>query len=129
MHTILVVDDDPALCDVIQLHLKDSGYEVLCASEAGPARKIIAAGGFDLLLTDLLMPDQDGIELIRAVRKNQPGLPFVAMTGGGILSAEMYLNMAKVFHVDGVLRKPFGMDELTALVRRLLEWAQPKAGS
>ena len=129
VHTILVVDDDPALCEVIELHLKDSGFGVLCATGVGAAAKIIASHQFDLLLTDLLMPDQDGLELIRALRKDRPTLPIVAMTGGGLLSADVYLNIAKVFRVDGVLRKPFSMDELTSLVRRLVEGAQVKGGS
>ena len=129
MHTILVVDDDPALCEVIELHLKDSGFGVLCASGVGAAAKIIASHSFDLLLTDLLMPDQDGLELIRALRRDRPTLPIVAMTGGGLLSAEVYLNIAKVFRVDGVLRKPFSMDELISLIRRLVKETQPAAGS
>ena len=129
MHTILVVDDDPALCEVIELHLKDSGFGVLCASGVAAAAKIIASHAFDLLLTDLLMPDQDGLELIRALRRDRPELPIVAMTGGGLLSAEVYLNIAKVFRVDGVLRKPFSMDELISLIRRLVKETQPAAGS
>ena len=120
VYTILVVDDDPALCEVIELHLKYSGFGVLCACGVGAAAKIIASHQFDLLLTDLLMPDQDGLELIRTLRKDRQALPIVVMTGGGLLSAEVYLNIAKGLRVDGVLRKPFNMDELISLVQRLV---------
>ena len=127
MHTILVVDDDPAIRHVIRLHLEEAGCEVLCAAGGDEAARLIASRRFDLLLTDLLMPDRDGLELIRGLRKTHPKLPIVAMTGGGLLSADMYLDIARGLHVDGVLGKPFGKDELCTLVRGLLELAQPRS--
>jgi CheY-like chemotaxis protein len=111
------------------MHLEDAGYEVICAAGGGEAAKIINSRRFDLMLTDLLMPDRDGVEVIRGLRKDFPKLPIVAMTGGGLLSAEMYLNIAKGLHVDGVLSKPFSMESLTSLVQRLIEGKSPQANS
>ncbi|MES2696217.1 MAG: response regulator, partial [Verrucomicrobiota bacterium] len=76
------------------------------------AARALASGQIDLVLTDLLMPDRDGLEVITALRVNQPTLPVVAMSGGGELPATLYLKLARQLGAKAILEKPFTNEQL-----------------
>jgi CheY-like chemotaxis protein len=112
IHSILVVDDDPATCKMIGRLLEPAGYSVASAGGAREAMQALDQQEFDLVLTDLIMPEGDGFELISAMQRDQSGTRVIAMSGGGRVGADTYLTMARGFHVDGLLRKPFTRDQL-----------------
>ena len=85
---ILLVDDDEAVRSVLRRSLVKAGYEVHEAGEGGAALKLLASAPADLIITDLVMPEMEGIEFIMALRKTHPKLPVIAMSGGGKVGAE-----------------------------------------
>jgi CheY-like chemotaxis protein len=116
---ILVIDDDSDVLEVIGKILKLAGHsvELLDGGAAGLAR--LKATTFDVLLTDVLMPDTDGIEVIKNLRRSDPNLWVVAMSGGSKrLPANVVLKMTEAFGADRVLMKPFQRADLLAAIAR-----------
>ncbi|MCB1886077.1 MAG: response regulator [Rhodocyclaceae bacterium] len=119
MTRILLVDDDELVRYALAKALRRAGHEVLEAAsgEGVPAR--VEAESIEILITDLVMPDQEGIGLIRELRAVSATLPIIAISGGGRVSGEQYLRMAARLGADATLAKPFDHKELLALVARL----------
>jgi CheY-like chemotaxis protein len=117
IHSILVVDDETNVLEATRQLLESLGYTVSAAAGGRQALRILNQKTADLVITDLLMPEMDGFELITALHEKHPGIPIVAMSGGGNLSAEIYLKIAKGFRVDWLLKKPFARDELLTAVK------------
>jgi len=111
--TILVVDDDPGVRDVIRSMLESAGYAVRVAANGKEAMKILRDDGIDLILTDLVMPEQEGIETIKALRREYPDLKVIAMSGafGGD-----YLRIAAYLGAHGTLAKPIQMEALLKII-------------
>lgn len=126
-HTILVIDDDVDVRSSIATMLETGGYSVIKAGNGVEAERAIERGNVELVLTDLLMPDKDGIEVINDLRKSRPGLPIVAMSGGGHLPRAQYLAMARRLGAKDVLEKPFTFDQLTMTVERQLRDAAARS--
>jgi DNA-binding response OmpR family regulator len=116
-HSILVVDDDPGVLEAIRQSLEPSGYAVFVAADGKEAIRFLSRETVDLVITDVLMPDMDGFELIKVLHRDYPAVRVVAMTGGGQLSADTYLRMAQGFRVDWLLKKPFARDELLMAIK------------
>ncbi|HEX6896661.1 MAG TPA: PAS domain S-box protein [Bryobacteraceae bacterium] len=114
---ILIVDDDAQVRTFLSALLEADGYTVMTASNGKEAQACCRQSGFDLVITDLVMPDQEGLEMIHAVRKNWPHLPIVAISGafGGA-----YLDLAKKLGAAAALRKPFEPGSILREVHRLL---------
>ncbi|MGD1030922.1 MAG: response regulator [Opitutaceae bacterium] len=117
--SILVVEDNAGVRNTTRLLLEASGYAVSVASGGVEAIRMLRRGPVDLVITDLLMPDMDGIELINALHKDFAGIRVVAMSGGGVLDAEFYLTMAKRLRADSLLKKPFTRDELLMAIEAI----------
>ncbi len=117
---ILVVDDDEAVRSVIRRSLERAGYGVREAGEGGAALKLLASAPADLVITDLVMPDMEGIALILSLRKSHPKLPVIAMSGGGRMRPEGYLDIARNCGAARILAKPFDVEDLIAMVQQLL---------
>ncbi|MBC7369069.1 MAG: response regulator [Undibacterium sp.] len=115
---ILVVDDEEELRDLIRHVLERAGYSVACAANGLEASLLIARCQFDVVVTDMLMPDRDGLELITEIKAKHPALKIVAMSGGGQIGSDQYLSMAKGFGAHVLLRKPFAYQALLAAVDR-----------
>lgn len=115
---VLVVDDDPGVRDVIRSMLESSGYAVLLAANGKEAMRLLKSERADLILTDLVMPEQEGIETIKALRREYPEIKVIAMSGafGGD-----YLRIAAYLGAHATLAKPIQMDKLLKLVRETLE--------
>lgn len=122
--TILVVDDDPGVRDVIRSMLESAGYAVLAAENGREAMKILKAARVDLILTDLVMPEQEGIETIKALRREYPNLKVIAMSGafGGD-----YLRIASYLGAHATLPKPIQMGALLKLISETLA-EEPSGG-
>ena len=114
---ILIVEDDEAVRSVLRRCLERAGYGVREAGEGGAALKLLAAAPADLIITDLVMPDMEGIALIFSLRKSHPKLPVIAISGGGRMKPEVYLEVAKAGGAARILAKPFDVDILLGLVQ------------
>ncbi len=114
---VLVVDDDPGVRDVIRSMLEASGYSVLLAENGKEAMRLLKSERADLILTDLVMPEQEGIETIKALRREYPDLKVIAMSGafGGD-----YLRIAAYLGAHATLAKPIQMETLLRLVEETL---------
>ena len=119
-HSILVVDDDAAVRQLIKHTLDGAGYRVTCAEDGRAATKAMAQARFDLVITDLLMPERDGLELIEDLRRRHPGVRIIAMSGGGRIAPEEYLQIAKGLGANGVMGKPFYPKQLLSAIDRVL---------
>jgi DNA-binding NtrC family response regulator len=117
---ILVVEDEEGVRAVVQAALERVGYRVTTATNGMEASRLLAEQEFGLVLTDVLMPDKDGIEVISELRRDHPNLPIIAMSGGGRLPRDGYLTIARHLGAHAILQKPFTIDQLVATVDRLL---------
>lgn len=115
LRTVLVVDDEPAIRALYNEILTDAGYAVIEASEGKAAIRYAQQHTVDLIITDLLMPEFEGIETIRYLRGQFPQVPIVAISG-----ISVYLEPAKLLGASAVLQKPVSADELVTTVRGLL---------
>lgn len=117
---VLVVDDEPQLAELLCLALGKAGHSTV---KAGDGRAAIAAmetqGVFDAALVDIVMPEKEGIETIIEMRRRWPGTPVAAMSGGGRISPDEFLGLARCFGAERALKKPFALSEAVALVEDL----------
>ncbi len=120
MARVIVIDDDPALLQVVAQALVLAGHSVLRCENGRKAIEYLAREDADLLITDILMPEMDGLETVRAAKQLRPQLPILAISGGGSLGPTDYLGIASAFGTAAVLAKPFLPAELVAMVERLL---------
>lgn len=120
MAYILIVDDDKAIRQMLRKMLEAAGHEVDEAEDGRPGEKSIDRRLPDLLITDIIMPDQEGIGLILSVRRKYRALKILAISGGGRITNTDYLQMAKELGADEILTKPFRREELLNTVRKLL---------
>lgn len=114
---ILAVDDDASVCDFYETGLASLGYEVTCASTAAKARQALAGKRPDLILMDIMMPEQDGISLTRELR-NDPktsDIPIVVVSG---LADAGTLNDALLFGAVDYVVKPIDLEALGAKLER-----------
>jgi len=100
--------------------LERAGYDVLEAGDGAAGLRLHQHEGADLVIVDIFMPEQDGIELIRELRRASPGAKIIAMSGGGRSGKIDLLKDAAVFGAARTLWKPFEMTDLLAAVRDLL---------
>jgi CheY-like chemotaxis protein len=121
MSRILVIDDNEDLREMMHLILSADGHEVETASDGLGGLGRLREARFDLVVTDIFMPDQDGIETITQVREHFPSVRIVAISGGGRASrAKSYLRTAIEIGADAAIPKPFEQSELCATVRWVL---------
>lgn len=125
LRTILVIEDQSELRGLVTGTLEQAGYRVVTATTGRDANKAFAEARIDLVLTDLLMPDRDGIEVIRDLRGSRPDLPIVAMSGGGRMPAAFYLKLARSLGAKAILEKPFSNQQFLLTIALAL----PEAGN
>jgi CheY-like chemotaxis protein len=113
---ILVVDDEPTSRELISLMLEQRGYQVATANDGRAGELCLAQKTFDLVITDLLMPERDGLELIGALRRGHPDTHIIAITGGGHLPGSKYLQLARGLGAHTLLEKPFSQAALLGAV-------------
>lgn len=121
MRKILVIDDEKACLAMLQWHLKRNGFEVLTACNGDVALELLARQPVDLVITDIIMPGKDGLETIRDVRARWPETKIIAISGGGLCSAGLYVNLSRKLGASCVLQKPFSSEELLNAVKAEFE--------
>jgi CheY-like chemotaxis protein len=114
---LLLVDDEPLIISFLCTVLQDEDYEVFVAGDGKKAIQIANRVAIDLLITDLVMPETEGLGVIQYFRKCFPHIPVIAMSGA---FEGQYLRPAKLLGAHAVLLKPFGIPELLEVVARLL---------
>jgi CheY-like chemotaxis protein len=120
MPKILLVDDDDALRKMLRLMLTKMGHVVREARDGQAAVEMCGQEVPDLVLTDIVMPGQEGLETIFTLRHSNPSLKIIAMSGGGRISSGDYLQIAKSLGAKRVLAKPFSSEELSAAIGETL---------
>lgn len=118
---ILLVDDDVTLLQAISGHLHLEGFETVLTQTAAQAIESLQELTVSLVVVDIFMPDQDGMETIGEIRARWPHLPIIAMSGGWrTISPDTILETAKALGAQEALAKPFDRQTLAAAIRRLL---------
>lgn len=117
---ILIVDDSAAIRSSIAHVLELAGYSVAGAKDGTDAIRQARKSGFDLIITDVMMPHADGFETIRDFRTEFCAIPIIAMSGHFAGGAD-YLRMAHELGANAILRKPFGAESLLPLVHKFLD--------
>jgi CheY-like chemotaxis protein len=126
--SVLVADDEEDIRLLLQAWFVAGGHTVFCAASATEAIKVMGKVRFDLVVTDVLMPDGDGSELITHLRRTQPDARILAISGGGrYMDGNDCLRMARGLGADAALMKPFGRDKLLQGVAEALA-PRPPAG-
>lgn len=120
MARILLVDDDETVRVSMRLALEGLGHTVMEAADGVAAGAMQASDPCELLITDLIMPECDGVQIIREFRRLHPAVRIIAMSGGGRGEAMDYLKMARILGAAQVLQKPFALDALAAALGAVL---------
>ena len=118
--TVLVVEDEPAILDLVRLMLQGSGYHVLATGTPFEAIRLAEAhaGGIDLLLTDVVMPEMNGRDMAARIIDSQPTIKCLFMSG---YTADHIVNRDVLDAEVHVIEKPFGRERLVARVREVLD--------
>jgi CheY-like chemotaxis protein len=121
MARILIIDDEADLRTTLQDLLEHAGYEVVEVSDGRKGLQHYLGVSMDLMITDLLMPEQEGVETIRALRQINPQVKMIAMSGGGQTGRMDFLHVAAVLGAQRTLHKPFNRQTLLEVVRDLTQ--------
>ncbi|MDQ7834290.1 MAG: response regulator [Humidesulfovibrio sp.] len=119
-HRILVVDDDADVREMVCRILESNGYVAIPAAGGRQAVERLQTDTPDLVITDVVMPEVDGFEVLLKLRLLTPGVGALVMSGGGRLEPEAYLGMATKLGAYDILRKPFTKAEILKAVKRAL---------
>ena len=129
MQRILVIDDEPFVLDALKRVLAATGVAVIGASTADAGLTAIAESPVDLVIIDVILPGMDGVAAIKLIRRDHPGLPIIAISGGGnfglnsylpdAISTTAYLAACKAAGANGTLAKPFETAELRSLIHQV----------
>lgn len=120
MAHILLVDDDKQVREMLKLTLERKGHKVTEAGDGVQALARFEAETVDLVVTDIVMPEKEGIETIMELRCQDPAVKVIAISGGGRISPEDYLSWARRFGVKHTFTKPVNRDDLLSAIDELL---------
>ena len=117
MMKILIVDDEPHMRLLVSAMLESPEHELLTAENGNDALTILRREQIDLVITDLVMPEKNGIDLILEIRQLAPNAKIIAMSGGGGLNGRFdYLPLATLIGAGNIVKKPFKREELCAAI-------------
>jgi CheY-like chemotaxis protein len=117
MPTVLLLEDNEAYRTLMTEFLTLAGFEVHAAPDGRRVVELLKSRRIDLVITDLAMPERDGIETMTELRYSHPGLPIIAISGDVPLNTHLYLTIAEKLGASRVLAKPFKMDQLVSAAR------------
>jgi DNA-binding NtrC family response regulator len=120
MARLLVIDDEASIRKLLQEALSRVGHEVLDAPEGRSGMALLQEQTVDVVITDLLMPEQEGIETILALRKTFPQIKVIAISGGGKRGFD-FLSAAAHFGAHRTIEKPFEIQEIVEAIQSVLE--------
>jgi DNA-binding response OmpR family regulator len=120
MPGILIVEDENDLREMLKVSLTRRKFTVLEAENGKDAIIHFKPAVTDLVITDLIMPEEDGLKVIMRLREIKPSLKIIAISGGGKAGPASYLNLAKALGADVVYSKPFSVNEMIRKIEELL---------
>jgi len=120
MGTILVLDDDEMILETISIILKNEGYDILTGTNGNEGLKLCGEHKIDLVITDIVMPDKEGLETIGDLRRRFPGIKIIAISGGGRIGPKNYLQLAEKLGAQKTLEKPFTKKDILLAVQEVL---------
>jgi len=120
MALILIVDDDPTVLRMLTLVMQRDGHTVMQAEDGEIAMRLFSRQPADVIITDLLMPNKEGLELIAEAREIAPKVGIIAYSGGGKMQPHEYLEFARGMGANKVFTKPVPITDLSIAVTELL---------
>lgn len=120
MTHILLIEDDELIRESLSIGLEDGGYTVTLAADGKEGTALLDKIVVDLVITDLVMPEMEGIEVIQHIKQKFPNQKIIGISGGGRNSATTYLNLAETLGADAVLQKPFTIGALREKIEGIL---------
>ncbi|MBN2702570.1 MAG: response regulator [Pontiellaceae bacterium] len=120
MPAIVLIDDDPTVQKAFSRYLSASGYEVQLANDGRQGLRMIEAEPPDLVITDIMMPEMDGLEILMAIRKLDFPIPVIAISGGMRALPLNFLRHAKDLGARYVFEKPVPLKQLLSAVQELI---------
>ena len=120
MASLLLIEDDQPLRAAMARILRSAGYRVLEAANGADGLALMARHAPDLIITDINMPEMDGIEVMNRIRDSESGIPVLAVSGGGRISKTVLLDDILLLGAAGALEKPFDPEGLLAAVSQAL---------
>ena len=120
MASILIIDNDTQILRMLHQILERENYHVTEASKGKQGIKLYRENPADLVITDIIMPEKDGIEIIIELRRDYPDVKIIAISGGGRIKSEDYLDIARKLGAHRIFAKPVERKELLNAVRDLL---------
>ncbi|MBA4321550.1 MAG: response regulator [Odoribacter sp.] len=125
MAGILIVEDDKDLREMLKVSLLQRKFTVIEASNGKEALIRFKPAIIDMVITDLIMPDEDGLKVIMKIKEIKPSIKIIAMSGGGKAGPGNYLNLAMALGADEIFSKPFSINDLLKKIEVLLIAEQP----
>src|SRR5665811_2615795 len=124
MPGILIVEDDKELREMLKISLLRNNFTVLEAENGKDAIVHFKPSLTDLVVTDLIMPEEDGLKVVIKLRELKPAIKIIAISGGGKVGPGSYLNLAKALGADAIFSKPFSINDLVVKIEELLSTGQ-----
>jgi DNA-binding response OmpR family regulator len=121
MPGVLIVEDDKELREMLKLSLSRRNFTVFEAENGKTAIAHFKPTITDLVVTDLIMPEEDGLKVVIKLRELKPSIKIIAISGGGKVGPGSYLNLAKALGADAIYSKPFSINDLIAKIEQLLD--------
>jgi len=125
MSRILIIDDEAFCRMILRKILEGAGYHVEEAVNGKDAERIYRDSIIDLIITDIVMPEKEGLETIRDIKQNYPGMKIIAISGAETICSSDYLEMASLFGASSALWKPVDAKSLLAAVGKCLASSPP----
>ena len=120
MQNVLIIDDNPMLRSTLKEILEFNDFAVAIAADGNQAMEEFQKNQPDLIIVDILMPEKDGIETIIALKKLEPSVKIIAMSGGGNAGFASFLHMAKLLGANDTIEKPFTTQRLLEIINGVL---------
>lgn len=128
MARILLIDDDVDFRTMLRRTLQRAGYEVAEAGNGQEALKQLNESSVDLVLTDIIMPDMEGVEIVMHLKRTRPELKVIVMSGGGRLTPDSYLKLALKVGAFRAFSKPFATADLLEAMEAALKPSEGSTG-
>ena len=120
MPGVLIVEDDKELREMLKMMLLRKNFTVLEAENGKAAITHFKPTLTDIVVTDLIMPEEDGLKVVIKLRELKPSIKIIAISGGGKVGPGSYLNLAKALGADAIYSKPFSLNDLVSKIEQLL---------
>jgi CheY-like chemotaxis protein len=120
MASIIVIEDDPGVRRVLLCTLQNAGHAVYAVDNGRDGLRAVTERHPDVVVTDIVMPDSDGLEVIRLLRSDHPGVRIIAISGGGMICRTTYLELARLLGAHLTLQKPVLPSDLVRAVEDLV---------